>query len=94
MTYNPIERWEWEGGATPATADHDGAPRPEDVRERPTKPAAHAVADGSAVELDDLQPPPPAGRVRFDDVSDAPPEQRRPDRRFVRDVADRRVALA
>src|SRR3954463_11494563 len=62
-------------------------------RERRCRRAACRRAS-SAVEFDDLEPPPPTGRVRFDDVAYPPAEQRRPDRRLARDVADRRIALA
>lgn len=77
MPVDPIERWEWEGGAVAA---------------EPALP--HDTAPASAVELDDLEPFPSAGRVDHDDVAHPPAEQCGPDRRLVGDLTRLRVALA
>lgn len=51
MPHDPIDRWEWEGGTV---ALDSACQRPENVRGRPVEPAAHADAEASAVQLDDL----------------------------------------
>lgn len=61
-----IERWEWEGGAV--MIDATGVEAETSRQQR------------SAVELDDLEPPPPGGRVRLDDAADPSAEERRTDR--------------
>jgi hypothetical protein len=70
--YDPIGRWEWEGGAV-AAADMTGRAAAGESGEQPPKPAAHPQ-HGSAVDLDDLEPALSTRRVDGNDVADAPPE--------------------
>lgn len=78
MPHDAIERWEWEGGSTapaPARAAAETGKPPGQQEEA----AAHAAAEVSAVELDELA---------------HQPEQHGPDRRLVRDLTTIGVALA
>lgn len=72
MTYDPIMRWEWEGGAaaTDAPTDRDSA----ELTGPPSEPAIRSLGDVSAVELDDLQPAPSAWHLQLDHVADPAPE--------------------
>lgn len=94
MPHDPIERWEWEGGAVAAEPDLPGDARPVETRGQPAEPAAHALSDALAVELDDLEPSPPSRHIGDDDIAHPPAEQRCADRRLIGDLTRLRVALA
>jgi hypothetical protein len=47
MPYDPIERWEWEGGAVAVDATVPEEGRAEDVTEGPAEPDAHPEPSSS-----------------------------------------------
>lgn len=94
MPNDPIERWEWEGGAVAAEPGPSDDETLEETRGQRAQTAAHALSEALAVELDDLESPPPSGHIRRDDIAHPPSEQRGADRRLIGDLTRLRVALA
>jgi hypothetical protein len=82
MPYDPIERWEWEGGGLGPLPNSSGNANSDESRSRPEGPTAQRRFELSAVERKDLETSAPPG-ASASTTSPTDTKERRGDRRLV-----------